>query len=72
MIAGQITAPPAFLEVYMDANQLFYRPITADESASEEKARRRAALQRLRRVNFRIFCKQVHFCPHIPASLDSS
>jgi ATP-dependent Clp protease ATP-binding subunit ClpC len=26
---------PAFLEVYLDANQLFYRPITADET--EEK-----------------------------------
>ncbi len=38
MIAGQITQRPAFLEVYLDANQLFYRPITADESAAEEKS----------------------------------
>jgi ATP-dependent Clp protease ATP-binding subunit ClpC len=37
LIAGQITDRPAFLEVYLDANQLFYRPITADEAASEEK-----------------------------------
>ena len=37
MIAGQITARPAFLEVYLEADQLFYRPITADENASEEK-----------------------------------
>jgi ATP-dependent Clp protease ATP-binding subunit ClpC len=37
MIAGQITARPAFLEVYLEVDQLFYRPITADESASEEK-----------------------------------
>jgi ATP-dependent Clp protease ATP-binding subunit ClpC len=38
LIAGQITARPAFLEVYLDANQLFYRPVSADETASEEKA----------------------------------
>ena len=37
LIAGQITARPAFLEVYLEANQLFYRPITADETAAEEK-----------------------------------
>jgi len=37
MIAGQITARPAFLEVYLEVDQLFYRPITADESASDEK-----------------------------------
>ena len=37
MIAGQITARPAFLEVYLEADQLFYRPITDDENASEEK-----------------------------------
>jgi ATP-dependent Clp protease ATP-binding subunit ClpC len=44
LIAGQIMARPAFLEVYLEANQLFYRPITADrygssdESAADEKA----------------------------------
>ena len=38
LIAGQIAARPAFLEVYLDANQLFYRPVSADETASEEKA----------------------------------
>jgi ATP-dependent Clp protease ATP-binding subunit ClpC len=38
LIAGQITDRPAFLEVYLDSNQLFYRPVSADESASEEKA----------------------------------
>ena len=37
LIAGQITARPAFLEVYLEVDQLFYRPITADESASDEK-----------------------------------
>ena len=37
MIAGQITERPAFLEVYLEADQLFYRPVSADESASEEK-----------------------------------
>jgi ATP-dependent Clp protease ATP-binding subunit ClpC len=37
LIAGRITARPAFLEVYLDANQLFYRPITDDETATEEK-----------------------------------
>jgi ATP-dependent Clp protease ATP-binding subunit ClpC len=38
LIAGQITARPAFLEVYLDANQLFYRPISeSDESTGEEK-----------------------------------
>jgi ATP-dependent Clp protease ATP-binding subunit ClpC len=38
LIAGQIQERPAFLEVYLDQNQLFYRPVSADESASEEKA----------------------------------
>jgi ATP-dependent Clp protease ATP-binding subunit ClpC len=39
LIAGNITARPAFLEVYLDANQLFYRPISAnDENTGEEKA----------------------------------
>ena len=38
LIAGHITERPAFLEVYLDANQLFYRPVSADENASEEKA----------------------------------
>jgi ATP-dependent Clp protease ATP-binding subunit ClpC len=36
-IAGQITARPAFLEVYLEVDQLFYRPITADGNAREEK-----------------------------------
>jgi ATP-dependent Clp protease ATP-binding subunit ClpC len=31
LIAGNITQRPAFLEVYLDANQLFYRPVSADE-----------------------------------------
>ncbi len=30
LIAGGITQRPAFLEVYLDNNQLFYRPIAAD------------------------------------------
>jgi len=34
LIAGGIKERPAFLEVYLDNNQLFYRPI----SESEEKA----------------------------------
>jgi ATP-dependent Clp protease ATP-binding subunit ClpC len=38
LIAGKIDERPAFLEVYLDANQLFYRPITASEDATEEKA----------------------------------
>ena len=39
MIAGQIPERPAFLEVYLDQNQLFYRPISkSDEAATEEKA----------------------------------
>ena len=38
MIGGQITERPAFLEVYLDADQLFYRPVSADDNASEEKA----------------------------------
>jgi len=38
LIAGNITARPAFLEVYLDANQLFYRPVSADESAEEKAA----------------------------------
>jgi ATP-dependent Clp protease ATP-binding subunit ClpC len=38
LIAGNITDRPAFLEVYLDANQLFYRPVSADETVSDEKA----------------------------------
>ena len=38
MIAGQIPTRPAFLEVYLDSNQLFYRPISADDSGTDEKA----------------------------------
>jgi ATP-dependent Clp protease ATP-binding subunit ClpC len=38
MIAGQITERPAFLEVYIDADQLFRRPVSADESVAEEKS----------------------------------
>jgi len=36
LIGGHIQARPAFLEVYLDTNQLFYRPLSVDES--EEKA----------------------------------
>jgi ATP-dependent Clp protease ATP-binding subunit ClpC len=38
LIAGQIQARPAFLEVYLENNQLFYRPVSADVTATEEKA----------------------------------
>jgi ATP-dependent Clp protease ATP-binding subunit ClpC len=38
LIAGHIQDRPAFLEVYLDANQLFYRPVSADETSTEEKA----------------------------------
>jgi ATP-dependent Clp protease ATP-binding subunit ClpC len=38
LIAGKISARPAFLEVYLEVDQLFYRPITADETTTEEKA----------------------------------
>ena len=38
LIAGTISARPAFLEVYLDANQLFYRPVSADEALADEKA----------------------------------
>jgi ATP-dependent Clp protease ATP-binding subunit ClpC len=39
LIAGQILDRPAFLEVYLNNNQLFYRPVvSADDSGSEEKA----------------------------------
>jgi len=37
LIAGKITARPAFLEVYMDTNQLFYRPVSASDESTEEK-----------------------------------
>jgi len=36
LIAGKIDERPAFLEVYLDANQLFYRPITASEEPTEK------------------------------------
>jgi ATP-dependent Clp protease ATP-binding subunit ClpC len=40
LIAGSITDRPAFLEVYLDQNQLFYRSVNSDENEneSEEKA----------------------------------
>jgi ATP-dependent Clp protease ATP-binding subunit ClpC len=37
LIGGQIAARPAFLEVYLDVNQLFYRPLTPDDIVAEEK-----------------------------------
>jgi ATP-dependent Clp protease ATP-binding subunit ClpC len=37
LIAGHIIDRPAFLEVYLDNNQLFYRPVSADDGGSEEK-----------------------------------
>jgi ATP-dependent Clp protease ATP-binding subunit ClpC len=37
LIAGNISDRPAFLEVYLHANQLFYRPITSSDETSEEK-----------------------------------
>jgi len=38
LIAGKIFERPAFLEVYLNNNQLFYRPIVADETVTDEKA----------------------------------
>jgi ATP-dependent Clp protease ATP-binding subunit ClpC len=38
LIAGRIPDRPAFLEVYLENNQLFYRPVSADDAGSEEKA----------------------------------
>jgi ATP-dependent Clp protease ATP-binding subunit ClpC len=38
LIAGGIAVRPAFLEVYMENNQLFYRSISADGTDPEEKA----------------------------------
>src|SRR3569833_598171 len=37
LIAGQIPVRPAFLEVYLENNQLFYRPVSSEEGGSEEK-----------------------------------
>jgi ATP-dependent Clp protease ATP-binding subunit ClpC len=37
LISGQINDRPAFLEVYLNNNQLFYRPVSSDETAAEEK-----------------------------------
>ena len=38
LIAGHIMTRPAFLEVYLEDNQLYYRPVAADESIGDEKA----------------------------------
>jgi ATP-dependent Clp protease ATP-binding subunit ClpC len=38
LIAGGITERPAFLEVYMANNQLFYRPVSSFGTTAEEKA----------------------------------
>ncbi len=48
LIAGQITDRPAFLEVYLDNNQLFYRPVSADETRDRREGGRNPALQRVR------------------------
>jgi ATP-dependent Clp protease ATP-binding subunit ClpC len=37
LIAGNINERPAFLEVYLDANQLFYRPVSAATRTSTEE-----------------------------------
>ncbi|PWT74183.1 MAG: hypothetical protein C5B46_04475 [Proteobacteria bacterium] len=37
----------AFLEVYLNNNQLFYRPVSADDSGSDEKGGWSSALQQL-------------------------
>jgi ATP-dependent Clp protease ATP-binding subunit ClpC len=37
LIAGQILDRPAFLEVYLNNNQLYYRPVSSDDTAAEEK-----------------------------------
>ena len=50
LIAGQIQQRPAFLEVYLENNQLFYRPVSSDETATEEKAGGHPALQRVRQI----------------------
>ena len=47
LIAGHIAERPAFLEVYLDANQLFYRPVSADRRRQRREGRRRAPLQQL-------------------------
>ncbi|HLI77418.1 MAG TPA: hypothetical protein VKV02_10775, partial [Acidobacteriaceae bacterium] len=35
LIAGHMPERPAFLEVYLDNNQLFYRPVSPDGSNEE-------------------------------------
>jgi len=37
LIGGQIQNRPAFLEVYLNNNQLFYRPVSPDETGSTEE-----------------------------------
>ena len=38
LIAGNIPERPAFLEAHLDTNQLFYRPVSKDDSGEGEKA----------------------------------
>src|SRR4029077_2995577 len=38
LIAGGIPQRPAFLEVYLNNNQLFYRPVSADDTGEEKAA----------------------------------
>jgi ATP-dependent Clp protease ATP-binding subunit ClpC len=38
LIAGHINDRPAFLEVYLENNQLFYRPVGQEGGSGEEKA----------------------------------
>src|SRR5947208_3725275 len=37
LIAGGIVQRPAFLEVYLETNQLFYRPVSSDGSEGGEE-----------------------------------
>ena len=37
LIAGQIAERPAFLEVYLENNQLYYRPVSSNEEGEEGK-----------------------------------
>jgi hypothetical protein len=43
LIAGKISDRPAFLEVYLDNNQLFYRPVSASDETAAKRSRRALA-----------------------------
>ncbi len=46
LIAGHIADRPAFLEVYLENNQLFYRPVRPEDAAAKRRRQASCSTQR--------------------------